>query len=223
MQKEALSALMDGESVNKELINQMNKDADLREVWQRYHLIRDSLRGEVAEYIQVDIADRVAAQLEAEPEYGTYVDSIVEDQPHPSEFKRFGFLDKLKPLTANFLQFGLAASVALALVVGVQSYNKTEQQDIVNYADNPVFNTLPIFGEATPVSFGVPNNAKSQNLSKSHQQLQEQRQRVNALLQDYDLQKRLTKTQNGSDKSTTQVGLSVPGEQNLGTENIRTQ
>lgn len=46
-----------------------------------------------------------------------------------------------------------------------------------------------MMGQASPVSLGVPSeNAISNN---ANQQVQDQRRRVNAMLQDYELQRRL--------------------------------
>ncbi|WP_268648233.1 RseA family anti-sigma factor, partial [Escherichia coli] len=47
MQKEKLSALMDGESFDSELLSSLSQDRTLQQSWQSYHLIRDTLRGDV--------------------------------------------------------------------------------------------------------------------------------------------------------------------------------
>jgi len=44
MQKEKLSALMDGETLDNEVISALSKDATLQQSWESYHLIRDTLR-----------------------------------------------------------------------------------------------------------------------------------------------------------------------------------
>lgn len=67
MQKEKLSALMDGESFDSELLSSLSQDRTLQQSWQSYHLIRDTLRGDVGQVMHLDIADRVAAALEKEP------------------------------------------------------------------------------------------------------------------------------------------------------------
>jgi len=45
-------------------------------------------------------------------------------------------------------------------------------------------------GQASPVSLGVPADSFSIG-SRQQQQVQEQRKRINAMLQDYELQRRL--------------------------------
>ena len=46
-----------------------------------------------------------------------------------------------------------------------------------------------MMGKASPVSLGVPSEATANN--GQQQQVQEQRRRINAMLQDYELQRRL--------------------------------
>ncbi|SET13166.1 RseA family anti-sigma factor [Thorsellia anophelis] len=224
MQKEALSALMDGELNSREtahsLINQMKEDADLRGAWQRYHLVRDALKGEATQLLDINIAECVAKQLKDEPIIFTGNARKNENTDKTSR----SMLTKLaKPFTTQVIQFGFAASVAFAVIIGVQHFNAPSDSQSIQFTENPAFNTLPIFGDATQVSLGVPSVTNKQQLSQSQQQLQEQRKRVNAMLQDYELQKRLSKTQSESIKTPAQAGLSVPGTQNLGEEVLKTQ
>ena len=47
-------------------------------------------------------------------------------------------------------------------------------------------------GQASPVSLGVPSaNGAGVNNGSQQMQMQEQRRRINAILQDYELQRRL--------------------------------
>ena len=107
----------------------------------------------------------------------------------------------------------MAACVSLAVIVGVQQYNKPVEGQS---SDSPVFNTLPMMGQASPVSLGVPaENASAP--ANSNQQVQDQRRRVNALLQDYELQRRLHAEQLQFDQSPDQqAAAQVPGNQSLG-------
>ena len=84
-------------------------------------------------------------------------------------------------------QMGVAACVSLAVIVGVQHYNG--QSDSAQQPEAPVFNTLPMMGKASPVSLGVPADASAG--SGQQAQVREQRRRINAMLQDYELQRRL--------------------------------
>ncbi len=46
MQKEKLSALMDGETLDSELLKELAHDPGMQKTWESYHLIRDSMRGD---------------------------------------------------------------------------------------------------------------------------------------------------------------------------------
>ncbi len=45
MQKEQLSALMDGETLDSELLNELAHNPEMQKTRESYHLIRDSMRG----------------------------------------------------------------------------------------------------------------------------------------------------------------------------------
>ncbi len=67
MQKEQLSALMDGETLDSELLNELAHNPEMQRTWEGYHLIRDSMRGDAAEVLHFDISSRVMAAIEEEP------------------------------------------------------------------------------------------------------------------------------------------------------------
>ncbi|PRD14902.1 anti-sigma-E factor RseA [Pantoea coffeiphila] len=212
MQKEQLSALMDGEALDTELMSALNSDAALQKNWESYHLIRDTLRGDVPQLLDFDIAARVAAAIEDEPAK-TVIRLIPEAQPKPEEAAAMPFWGKLRPWAAQITQVGLAACVSLAVIVGVQQYNKPV---VGQSSDSPAFNTLPMMGQASQVSLGVPSE-NATNTSKVNQQVQDQRRRVNALLQDYELQRRLHAEQLQFDQNPDQqAAAQVPGNQSLG-------
>jgi len=213
MQKEKLSALMDGESLDSELLSSLSKDRALQQSWQSYHLIRDTLRGDIGQVMHFDIADRVAAALEKEP--ARLVPSAVpESQPQPHTWQKMPFWDKVRPWASQITQIGMAACVSLAVIVGVQQYNQPAEQSAA--AESPAFTTLPIMGQASPVSLGVPADSFSTG-SGQQQQVQEQRKRINAMLQDYELQRRLHSDQLQLEQSTPQqAAVQVPGTQSLG-------
>lgn len=208
MQKEQLSALMDGETLDSEMLAELSGDAKLQKDWESYHLIRDTLRGDVPVHLNFDIAARVAAAIENEPAKNV-TRLIPEAQPKPEQAAVMPFRTKLRPWAAQIAQVGIAACVSLAVIVGVQQYNKPVA---TQSADSPVYNTLPMMGQASPVSLGVPADNAS-----SKQQGQDQNRRVNALLQDYELQRRLHSEQMQFDKSPEQqAAAQVPGNQSLG-------
>lgn len=181
MQKEQLSAMMDGETVDSALLSKLYADRELQQSWRDYHLIRDTLRGDVPEVLHFDITARVAAELENEPTL-LVPNAVPEQQPTPETWHKLSFWNKIRPVLSNVSQLGLAACVSLGVIVGVQYYNQPDGAA----QDMPVFNTLPIGGQASPVSYSVPTSGMP-----SDQQLQEQRKRISAMLQDYELQRRL--------------------------------
>ncbi|MEG2830679.1 MAG: anti-sigma-E factor RseA [Edwardsiella sp. (in: enterobacteria)] len=210
MQKEKLSALMDGELLDSELIGSLSKEPELQQTWQRYHLIRDTLRGDVGETLQIDLTDRIAAALEDEP-VRLVPNAIPESQPQPSAWQRMPFWNRVRPWVGQISQMGIAAGVSLAVLLGVQHYNKPLEG--VSEPESPVFNTLPLGGQASPVSFGVPSEGNN-----AQQQLQQQRKRINAILQDYELQRRLHAEQLQTEDSNAQASIQVPGTLSLGTQ-----
>jgi sigma-E factor negative regulatory protein RseA len=213
MQKEKLSALMDGEMLDNELLSSLSKDRALQQSWQSYHLIRDTLRGDIGQVMHFDIADRVAAALEKEPAR-LVPSAIPESQPQPHTWGKLPFWHKVRPWASQLTQVGVAACVSLAVIVGVQQYNQPAAQS--GAAEAPAFNTLPIMGQASPVSLGVPADSFSTG-SGQQQQVQEQRKRINAMLQDYELQRRLHSDQLQLEQSRPQqAAVQVPGTQSLG-------
>ncbi|AHG19090.1 anti-RNA polymerase sigma factor SigE [Chania multitudinisentens RB-25] len=215
MQKEKLSALMDGEAFDNELLSSLCEDKALQQNWQSYHLIRDTLRGDIGPVMHLDIADRVAAALEKEP-VRLIPSAIPESQPQPHTWGKMPFWNKVRPWASQITQVGVAACVSLAVIVGVQHYNQPNVQPGVS--ETPVFNTLPIMGQASPVSLGVPVDSFSTG-SGQQQQVQEQRKRINAMLQDYELQRRLHSDQLQFEQSTPQqAAIQVPGTQTLGVQ-----
>ncbi|WP_185841697.1 sigma-E factor negative regulatory protein [Vibrio cholerae] len=182
--KEKLSALMDGEMIDNELILGLAQDQDARDTWKNYHLIGDVLRGDAPIHKEWNIAESVALALENEPAHNPLkvIDlqqARLEAQPKPQQAKR-----QLPAWLSQFGQVGIAACVSLAVVFGVQQY-AGQSSGIEN--ELPVLQTIPFAGSAEPVSLTRDSVEKHAPDSS----MQEQRRRVNALLQDYELQLRL--------------------------------
>ena len=66
-----LSALMDGELSDQQEQNkcfeQLAKDKEMQDVWQRYHLARDAMKGQLSAFPSLDISAAVSESLKAEP------------------------------------------------------------------------------------------------------------------------------------------------------------
>ncbi len=95
---ESLSALMDGEAVATDAIDELLASCDARGTWARYHLIGDAMRDGLPARVDPGLATRVAALLADEP-------ALLAPQRRRPAF--------LKPLAA----LAVAASVAGLAVV----------------------------------------------------------------------------------------------------------
>lgn len=101
--KEKLSALVDNEldDVNeRRVMAVLEKDADLRRTWERYHLVRSVLHQELDAFVPPDMAEHVAARISMEP-------------ANTSAFRR-------QKITRYAGMFAIAASVAAIAVTSVQ-------------------------------------------------------------------------------------------------------
>ena len=115
--KESLSALVDGEADELEIrriLNQLDKDDDLRESWKNYHLMGSLMRDE--RFDNVDLAQGINQSLDG------FTDNKTTD--HGAEGAGTEVFNKpqtaspwYKPMTS----VAVAASVTLAVLLGVQS------------------------------------------------------------------------------------------------------
>ncbi len=96
MQKEQLSALMDGETLDSELLNELAHNPEMQKTWESYHLIRDSMRGDTPEVLHFDISSRVMAAIEEEP-VRQPATLIPEAQPAPHQWQKMPFWQKVRP------------------------------------------------------------------------------------------------------------------------------
>ena len=182
---ENLSALIDGEneassSSSIQLINAVKTDTDLQLKWKSYHLIRDGLRQEVPEIINFDIADKVAQALESEP-------AILAPK---KTWRDIPLVGNVVPFVKQGGQMAIAASVAVAMIIGVQQLN---QQDV----EQP-FNAAPhirgIQGGLSPVSLDQTRAIPNSNGV-------EQKRRINAYMSDHNQQLRFKTIQLNDNKA----------------------
>ncbi len=184
--KEQISALMDGDLIDAEVLNELEMDSDLQATWGRYHLIGDAMRGDLPVNLQLDLSDSIMLALEDEP-------VILAPKPVQPVMPQVKPAGKVVPLVRRFGQqmgqYAIAASVAAAVIFGVQQYQGNDGMPA-----NPVLNTIPVGGSATPVSVHYPqegNRATPRQQGLNEQEMQEQRERINAFLRDHQLQQRL--------------------------------
>ncbi|MFQ1955664.1 RseA family anti-sigma factor [Aeromonas veronii] len=189
--KEQISALMDGDLSDAEVLNELEMDSDLQDTWGRYHLIGDAMRGDLPVNLQLDLSDSIMAALEDEPTIlaPKPVETAPVLQPAVAPVKTdVNVVPLFRRVGQQLGQYAIAASVAAAVIFGVQQY---QGQDGV--PANPVLNTIPIGGSAAPVSVHYPqqDGARARQQGLTEQQMQEQRERINAFLRDHQLQQRL--------------------------------
>ncbi|AUV16234.1 RseA family anti-sigma factor [Aeromonas caviae] len=184
--KEQLSALMDGDLSEIEVLNELGTDPALQDTWSRYHLIGDAMRGDLPVNLQLDLSDSIMLALEDEP-------AILAPKPAQPAAPQVQPAGKVIPFVRRFGQqvgqYAIAASVAAAVIFGVQQYQGKD-----GVPASPVLNTIPVGGSAAPVSVHYPQDGSRTGVRQqglSEQQMQEQRERINAFLRDHQLQQRL--------------------------------
>lgn len=184
--KEQLSALMDGDLSEIEVLNELGTDPALQDTWSRYHLIGDAMRGDLPVNLQLALSDSIMLALEDEPA----IPAPKPAQPAAPQVQPAG---KVIPFVRRFGQqvgqYAIAASVAAAVIFGVQQYQGKD-----GVPTSPVLNTIPVGGSAAPVSVHYPQDGSRTGVRQqglSEQQMQEQRERINAFLRDHQLQQRL--------------------------------
>lgn len=199
--KEKISALMDGESVDLGLISEVENEKDAQQTWQNYHLIGDVMRGDAPDNPNWDIASRVALALEDEPAHSNKVQPMLEEQPAPTTAKK-----GLPQWLTQFGQVAVAACVSFAVILGVQQYGGSVDGQPSQVAETlPVLQTIPMAGSVEPVSLtrdSMRAKTDANKVSPQDEQIAEQRRRINTVLQDYELQLRLNHSETNSDVET---------------------
>ncbi len=143
--KDQLSALIDGEfdiESSEHLITSAKSGGELRSCWAHYHLIGDTMRGEV--YMSHDFSYRVMTALDAEPALAPDNEKVTQIPSKKSHYKK----------TTKF--WSVAASVAAVMFVGVmvlqQQLNKPEELSPVEIAQSLPTEYLQAHQAAAPSS-----------------------------------------------------------------------
>jgi sigma-E factor negative regulatory protein RseA len=158
--KESLSALMDGEADELEIrrvLNQLDKDDELRDGWKNYHLMGSLMRDE--HDVGIDLTQGINQVLDGElapsGTAGAHIAEITDSSKAESQRHPW-----YKPLTS----VAVAASVTLAVLLGVQSI---EPNDGLGLADTNVQSTQ---GELTASTLTLE---EQQQLETAQQELQD--------------------------------------------------
>lgn len=164
--KESLSALCDGECDELEvrrILNQVNCQSDLRDQWQRYHLIGSVLRDEPTG--SLDLLKGINQALDGEPmdevpatfqSSATHSISSSADNQTDTQSER-----SVQGISQWFLSGAVAASVTLAVLVGFRMSASV---------DEPAA-TLAV--QAAPVSDALPTSELSSVAAMSEAELRE--------------------------------------------------
>ena len=182
MQKEQLSAYMDGEQVKTDLTDALLRDEELQASWHSFHTVRSVMRKESAVFLGGDFTAKMADLIELEDV--KKVDVIAVSQPEPEDAHNSVFMQKLKAFFAPMTQVAVAAGVCLVAVFGVQSFNN--KNDASNLPEAPVLQTLPFNNAVQEVSYNAPSKD-----TLTSDQLEKKSRRIGAMLQNYELQRRM--------------------------------
>ena len=154
---ENLSAFMDNEEFDFNVIKKLKQDTKTQEKWQYYHVIGDIMRGDAPLNIQWGVASKVRAMVDLESTYN--IGQLPER--------------KRQALTINWFvqsgQIAIAACVSLLVIFGIQEHNNSagEKEFQPSLPEQlPVLQTIPFSGAVKPVSL----QAKTRRLELEKQQ-----------------------------------------------------
>ncbi|MEW6981483.1 sigma-E factor negative regulatory protein [Colwelliaceae bacterium 6471] len=172
---ETVSSLVDSYQQNDSVFDELIKDQQLSDTWDRYHLIGDIIRDEVPSTLTLDLSAEIANAIAEEP-------TIL--APNQSSTFMPKFKAKVVQLIKPVGQMAIAASAAGLMILGVQ-------QNVANneaVTPSQVVQTVPLGGIADPVSF----NFKQTDRMSQKQAYIEQQRRFQALLSDHHQQIKLS-------------------------------
>jgi len=126
---EQLSALVDGEYEQAELdllFRRVSRDSALKDRWERYHLISDTIQQHLPETVNLDFSHRVMAAIADGDVDSADSDAIGEESSAP----------RRTPWLRPLIGFALAASVASVAVVNID-LDADPVADANSQASNP--------------------------------------------------------------------------------------
>jgi sigma-E factor negative regulatory protein RseA len=197
---ESLSALMDGEATDLELrrvLKSVDAELDLR--WQRYHLASAAMRNERdLGFASIDLSASISRAIANEPSL-----SNANEIDSNEESEKLTAKNKVVSLWSNMGRFAIAASVAGAVVVGVQF----SSNDLTNsVAVTPEIPVAPVSGQpilnvdttvrAVGTQAQVKNQAPIVINEATQQQVDDMKQEVNRLMLEH-AENATQNTQNG--------------------------
>ncbi len=142
---ESLSALMDNQASELEiqrLMKALDTDPDLKSTWSRYQVASAGLKGDLPVMASSDFASRVSAAIDAEETYSLQPKVASANHAAANEDRSANTSGNVVAMPMRWWQqagrVAVAASVAGALVVGVQQYQSAVPQTAEIAANTPV-------------------------------------------------------------------------------------
>lgn len=132
--KDQLSAFMDGELAvesAEHIVTSIKAGGDLKLTWQHYHMIGDTMRGDLA--MRNDFCESVMRAIDREPvqfSKSVKTDSETDNQTE-SIYKKPWFANKLWPVAAS-----IAAMMFVGLMVLQQQFSGSEELSPVEIANS---------------------------------------------------------------------------------------
>jgi sigma-E factor negative regulatory protein RseA len=195
---ESLSALMDGEASDIEIRRVLkSKDADLDQCWLRYHIASAAMRKDSdSGFGSIDLSSSISASIANEP-------SLFNDAKANSLINAATTRAKVVNLWSNIGRFAVAASVAGAVVIGVQF---TPSDATNSVAITPEIPVAPMSGQpildvdTTMRAVGTQARAPQQQTiiinDATQDQVDDMKQEVNRLMLEH-AENATQNTQNG--------------------------
>lgn len=186
-QQEKLSALIDGEHQDPELIKNITQNAELSDKWKRYHLMRDCIRNEMSADMNYDISAQIAKALESE---------LAMVAPKRT-WRELPVVASVIPLIQQSGQLAVAACVTAVMIFSYQSYNQPDETQ-------PFLTAPPGVGPQgglAPVSLSTSNSVDREGMAI----LLEQQRQINALIEDHQRQIKLKNAGQLQKAATTEL------------------
>ncbi|WP_017445830.1 sigma-E factor negative regulatory protein [Gayadomonas joobiniege] len=174
--KENISAFVDNQCDDNHVIDKLKQDNKMAGCFGRYNLIGDAMRNDLPAQIDLDLSAKIAEAIDKEPVVlapNAKHNATFNDSAAPARRKNNKVISIFRPA----MQYGLAASFAAALVVGLQ----VDSSDSPVEVPKPLIQTLPVGGNLDPVSMQQVETYPQ----VSSYDAERQRQRINSYIMDH--------------------------------------
>jgi len=179
---EAVSALIDGESDATDsaaTLRKLGRDAQLKDYWERQHLVREALHGELSPVLDGGFAARIAAAVDAEP-------AILAPQSRPAESAAPAVPSALpggaghrRPLAG----LAIAATVAAVSITALQLFDGGGAPGVSQQAGQQGRTTISVAGSSAARLVSTPGTHWSAPSEAARDR--ELEQRLNLYLSDH--------------------------------------